>query len=177
MQGVTDAWLRKMIENGTLCKDYQSRVADADGEGRFGLFRIISDSNGISWVPELMMQGMVLPIEEYKAEYEHYLNGECVVRFPKGYTSKTYVDYSGEITADTTLLGIIRCKADITIPDCRWPRIVVSPDSDIRIAMGRGSRLTLDVYGNATYSISGDSTRVRIQRHEKDNGRANQDRL
>lgn len=149
-----------MMENRLICQEYSKRIDLAAKKD--DIFKILCDANGVSFIAECQKKGIPLPYEAFKQEFAAYVNGKRVMTFNHGVTSKMYIDYTDEITADTTLLSLVRCKADVTIPNNKYPRIVLDKDCDVVIRMGAGSRLILDAFEGARYDIVGDQTRARI---------------
>jgi hypothetical protein len=51
------------------------------------------------------------------------------------------------------------------VPRNAFPSVVLSSGSSADITMLEGSRLSIEAYGDARWSITGDQTRVRVTRH------------
>lgn len=158
-------WVESASRSGMVCTDYMRKLAAA--EGKSGLFRVLCDSNGGAWLFEQHASGVKLPIDEFISEFGTYINGRHINAYPQGYSSKFYCRYEGdvEIIADTTLLYMLECRASVLVPANACPSIILSKGSRASIAMLPGSRLNIETYGDAEYSVSGDMTRVRVTKH------------
>jgi hypothetical protein len=133
------------------------------------MFRVLCDVNGGAWLFDLHANGVPLPIEQFLKEYAAYLDGRYEVRYPSGYSSKFYCKYAdrdSEIEADTTLVYMLECKARVYVPMNHYPTLVLSHGSYAEISMGAGSRLNIELYGDAKYTlVEGDKTKVRVMQH------------
>ena len=157
-------WVGFMSRHGGVCNDYMRKLAAV--EGKSDMFRVLCDANGGAWLFGLHAKGVPLPTEAFMEEYKLYVNGRHVVPYPQGYSSKMYCRYSGELVADTTLVYLLECSdVDITVPKYSYPSVILSKGCSVKIAMEPGSRLNVETYGGAKYSISGDMSRVRIKNH------------
>lgn len=158
-KGNTDIWLEQQIRNGLVCRDYTKKVAMA--ENRYDLSKILFDVNGLELLPSLKLKGIDIPTEDLLSEYGRYLNG--YKHYYNGYSSTMYVRNTESIITSTTLLGLVECKCEIIIPKNNFPRLIVDKDCELTISMHPTSRLRMEVYGDAKYSISGDMGRVDIK--------------
>ena len=159
-------WVEVMSRRGDVCTTYMRRLAAV--ESREDMFRVLCDANGGAWLFDLHAKGSwyPVPVKEFTQEFKAYINGGRIMAYPKGYSSKFYCRYSGEITADTTLVYLLECpEVQITVPQNAYPSVILSKGSRALIAMMPGSRLNIETYGDAEYSVSGDMTRVRITKH------------
>lgn len=152
-----------MSRNGQVCSDYMRKLAAV--ETKEDLFRVLCDANGGSWLFDAHMKGVPLPIEQFMSEFGGYINGQRVVVYPQEYTGQMYCRYNGELTANTTLVYLLECNADITVPKNSYPSVILSNGSKARFAMEPGARLNIECYGNASWVLSGDMTRVRETKH------------
>lgn len=134
-------------------------------ETKADYFRVLCDSFAIDFIPQLLRDGVRLPIEDFCKEFGNYLNGKRVMEYPMGYTSKMYMSYRGDIVADTTIVSCIECGGDIIVPKNCFARVVLSHGCDFAIRMDRDSKLIIEAWGDAKYSISGDLARVREYRY------------
>jgi hypothetical protein len=71
------------------------------------------------------------------------------------------------IQADTTIVYLLECKdAKVNVPMSKYPTVVLSHGSYAEITMGAGSRLNIELYGDAKYTLAeGDKTKVRVMQH------------
>lgn len=158
-------WIEMMSRRGDVCTPYMRRLGAV--ETREDMFRVLCDANGGAWLFDFHAKHLLqVPVREFMEEFHAYINGGHVMVYPKGYTSKFYCRYSGEVVADTTLVYLLECPdVQITVPANEYPSIVLSSRSHAEIAMLPGARLNIETYGDAEYSVSGDMTRVRVTKH------------
>lgn len=171
-----EEWVKTMSRQGGVCTPYMRKIAAASN--RTEMFRVLCDVNGGAWLFDLHAHGVPLPIEQFLKEYAAYVNGGKTVEYPNGYTSKFYCCCSfgvfseeyGEmmpIIANTTLLYLLECKdVRVVVPMNKYPTVVLSHGTTAEITMGAGSRLNIELYGEARYTlVEGDKTKVRITQH------------
>lgn len=157
-------WVDGASRTGLVCNDYMRKLAAAGT--REDLFRVLCDANGGEWLFSLGAKGVRLPVDEFMAEFANFTDGKRVMEYPQGYTSKFYCRADAEdITADTTLVYLLECKAaQVYVPKNRYPSVILSNGSTADIILGDGARLDVDLYGDATFNLVGDRTRVRVTR-------------
>lgn len=157
-------WVDMVMREGMVCPEYMRKLAACSDNGEF--FRVLADANGGAWLFGLHARGVELPVDAFCREFGRYLNGDWEVVYPQGYTSKMYCRHEGDMVADTTLVWLLECMdVDVEVPRNCYPTVVLSDGSRAEIAMGYGSRLNIELYGDAEYSVSGDMSRVRVVRH------------
>ena len=157
-------WIDLMVAQNAVCPEGVRRLAYCST--KTDVFRVLCDSFSSEWLHEMMLKGIPLPLDQFAKEYAAFVNGNRVMEYgEKGYTSKIYVKYKDLVVADTTIVSLLDCQCGVEIPKNKFPRIIVSPHSKVAITMGIGSRLALDVFGDAYYTISGDNSKVRITKH------------
>lgn len=155
-------WVEQMRRSGHICGDYCRRLEYVTN--RKELFRVLCDANGGRWLFDLDAKKVVLPVEDFVKEYASAINGQQVVDYD-GYTSTFYVRYNGDIQVSTTLVYCLECKTKIFVPANKWPTVILSSVSTADIALSPSARINIELYGNAKYTVSGDMSRVRINRH------------
>ena len=161
-----DGWVKAMSRRGDVCTAYMRKIAAVSNKTE--MFRVLCDVNGGAWLFDLHADGVPLPIEQFLKEYAAYVNGGKTVEYPDGYTSKFYCRHSGDvIQADTTIVYLLECKgAKVNVPMSKYPTVVLSHGSYAEITMGAGSRLNIELYGDAKYTIvDGDKSKVRVMQH------------
>lgn len=133
------------------------------------MFRVLCDVNGGAWLFDLHASGVQIPIDSFLKEFANYVNGKKVVEYPNGYSSKFYCRYQDEnfpIEADTTLVYMLECKdVKVVVPMNHYPTLILSHGTSADIKMLAGTRLNLELYGDAQYTIDGDKSKVRITKH------------
>ena len=160
-------WIKMMSRQGGVCQSYMRKIAAASNKTE--MFRVLCDVNGGAWLFDLHANGVTLPIEQFMKEYAAYVNGGKTVEYPNGYTSKFYCrhDFNWAIIADTTIVYLLECKdVRVVVPTNKYPTVVLSNGSDVDIVMCAGSRLNIELYGDAKYTlVDGDKSNVRITQH------------
>ena len=164
-----EEWVKAVSRQGGVCQPYMRKIAAVGNKTE--MFRVLCDVNGGSWLFDLHANGVQLPIEQFLKEYAAYVNGGKTVEYPSGYTSKFYCRYTDkdfEIEADTTIVYLLECKdAKVTVPMNHYPTLILSHGSSAKIAMCAGSRLNIELYGDAKYTLTegSDKTKVRVTQH------------
>lgn len=161
-----EEWVKAMSRQGGVCQPYMRKIAAAGNKTE--MFRVLCDVNGGAWLFDLHAQGVPLPIEQFLKEYAAYVNGGKTVEYPSGYTSVFYCRYNGRlVVADTTIVYLLECKgAKVNVPMNKYPTLVLSNGSVVEIVMHAGSRLNIELYGDAKYTLAeGDKSKVRITQH------------
>lgn len=161
----TDEWLDTMVKRGFVCREGVERLKYATS--REDRFRILCDSLAVDFIPSLLDRRHDVPLDDFLEDYSNYVNGKAVIEYPKNYTSKMYVLYQGGVVADTTLCSLIKCDAEVVVPKNHYPSVILSRVTNAVITLCEGARLDLTVWEGATYSISGDLSRVRITKYPK----------
>ena len=158
-------WIENMSRSGLVCSEYMRKIAAADS--REDIFRVLCDANGGSWLFDIHAKGVPLPIEDFCKEFANYLNGKRIVEYPQEYTSKFYCrSTEPDIDADTTLVYLLECKnMEVYVPKNKYPSIILSNGSNADVVLGEGSRANVELYGDASINLIGDTTRVRINKH------------
>lgn len=161
-----EEWVKSVSRKGGVCQPYMRKIAAASNKTE--MFRVLCDVNGGAWLFDLHANGVPLPIEQFLKEYAAYVNGKKTVEYPNGYTSKFYCRHSDEvIQADTTIVYLLECKdVRVVVPMNKYPTVVLSNGSGANIVMRSGSRLNIELYGDAEYClVDGDKSKVRVTQH------------
>lgn len=158
-------WVKAMSRQGGVCQPYMRKIAAASNKTE--MFRVLCDVNGGAWLFDLHANGVPLPIEQFIKEYAAYVNGGKTVEYPSGYTSSFYCRTEEAVFASSTIVYLLECKGiRVFVPMNKYPTVVLSHGSDVEIVMCAGSRLNLELYGDAKYTIvEGDKTKVRVTQH------------
>ena len=161
-----EEWVKSVSRKGGVCQPYMRKIAAAGNKTE--MFRVLCDVNGGAWLFDLHEQGVPLPIEQFIKEYGAYVNGGKTVEYPSGYTSSFYCRHNERlVVADTTIVYLLECKeAKVNVPMNKYPTVVLSHGSYAQIVMCAGSRLNIELYGDAKYTlVEGDKSKVRITQH------------
>ena len=159
-------WVELIQRQGAVCNDYMRKLNAVTNKTE--LFRVLCDVNGGEWLFELHAKGAKIPIDSFLTEFKNYINGQKVVDYPSGYTSKFYCRHIGEITADTTLVYLLECMdAEITVPKNGYSTIILSHGSQAEVTLEDGARANIETYGDACVNgINGKKSRVKIYKHK-----------
>lgn len=161
-----EEWVKTMSRQGGVCTPYMRKIAAVSNKTE--MFRVLCDVNGGAWLFDLHANGVRLPIEQFLKEYAAYVNGGKTVEYPSGYTSKFHCRHSADvIQADTTIVYLLECKdVRVVVPMNKYPTVVLSHGTTAEIMMCAGSRLNIELYGDAEYClVDGDKSKVRITQH------------
>lgn len=161
-------WLNDIIYSGLLCEEYTKKVKEA--HGKRALFDIVCDSNGISFIPEMMSKGKVLSYSDIKSEFGNYINGRCKpkIEYIDGdrvcwYTSALYCDCSDDrIDVDTTLACFLGCCNDVYLKENSYTRLYVDTNSVLTINVPTYCKCVVYCYGNASVIVRGESGNLRV---------------
>ena len=165
-------WVELIQRQGGMCNDYMRKLNAVTNKTE--MFRVICDVNGGSWLFELHARGVQIPIDSFLKEFSNYINGKKVMTYPndyadKKYSSKFYCRYQEEnfpIKADTTLVYLLECKdAKVVVPMNHYTTLILSHGTNADIKMLDGTRLNLELYGDAKYNIEGDKSKIIVMQH------------
>ena len=158
-------WVELIQRQGGVCNDYMRKLNAVTNKTE--MFRVLCDVNGGAWLFDLHERGVKIPIDSFLKEFKNYVNGQKVVEYPSGYTSKFYCRNMGEITADTTLVYLLECMdADIVVPKNHYPTLILSNGSQAEVTLEEGTHLNVELYGDACINgINGDKSKIRITKH------------
>lgn len=160
-----EEWVKSVSRKGGVCQPYMRKIAAASNKTE--MFRVLCDVNGGSWLFDLHANGVQLPIEQFLKEYAAYVNGGKTVEYPNGYTSSFYCRAEDDVFASSTIVYLLECKGiRFFVPMNKYPTVVLSNGSVVEIVMGTGSRLNIEIYGDAKYTlVDDDKSKVRITQH------------
>ena len=158
-------WIDSAMRGGNVCNDYMRKWKAAETKAE--KFRVLCDVNGGAWLFDLHANGALLPIAQFLKEYAAYVNGGKTVEYPSGYTSKFYCRYDDMSWADSTIVYVLECdNKRVWIPMNKYPTLILSHGSAVEITMCAGSRLNIELYGDAKYTlVDGDKSKIRITQH------------
>lgn len=158
-------WVELISRQGGVCNSYMRKLTAVTNKSE--MFRVLCDVNGGEWLFDLHAKGVQLPVESFLSEFKNYVNGNKVVDYQEGYTSKFYCRHIGEIVADTTLVYLLECMdADVFIPKNSYPTLILSNGSQAEVTLDENARLNVELYGDSCINgINGSEARVRITKH------------
>lgn len=158
-------WIESVSRSGMVCTDYMRKISAVDT--REDMFRVLCDANGGQWLFDMHARGKWLPIDDFCKEFANYLNGNRVIEYPHGYTSKFYCRPAEvDIEADTTLVYLLECKGmEVYVPKNKYPSVILSAGSSADVVLGEGAKANIELYGDARVNLVGDMSRVRVIKH------------
>lgn len=157
-------WIEQVERSGSVCSKYMRRLKAASTKSE--LFRVLCDVNGGAWLFDLHAKGGRLPLDDFMREYGKYIDGRVRVVYEDGYSSQMHVRrYYGTIEADTTLVWLLECEdVSVGVPPNTYPTVILSHGSHANLKIGDGARVNIELYGDATYTASGDTSHVKVER-------------
>lgn len=142
-------WIKQITETDNLCANYYKKVQNAKSSKQ--LMDIVMDSNGMSFLPEMEAHGVALPYEVITSRFGSFINGNYIGEFKNdkgnGYTSAIYCCYQGTINADTTLLTVLGCKANIYVAENNVVTIYADKNCELNIGCPANARCTVHYWG------------------------------
>lgn len=161
---------RKNADNNNLCDEY-ARIWDGCKSKR-QLMDMALGAKGVDYICDTIAKGWGISPEELEARFAPFINGRYVSE-QKGYSSKMYCRYSGEITADTTLLCLIDTDASVYLPDNTIVEIYITGKSSVTLHGGNGrcacicygkpSDISICSVGNVNYKLINKKERDRYE--------------
>ena len=132
----------KWIEGvwGNVCEAYRGKLAAA--VGRRGLIDVMLTAEGAEFMANQSEFGVGVPYDLLREEFGRYVNGGYVYEDERGYTSECYVgSVYGVVTLRCTQTMFLGYVGEVHIGEGEFRRIVVDAMSEIRLVMGKGSRV------------------------------------
>lgn len=164
MSGEVERWIEQVERQGAVCARYMRRLKAASNKSE--LFRVLCDANGGAWVFDMHAKGVRMPVDAFVKEYDKYIDGHMRVVYDEGYSSQMHVrrDY-GTVEADTTLVYLLECDGvSVGVPPFTYPTVILSHGSHANLKVGDGASVNVELYGDATYTASGDTSHVKVER-------------
>lgn len=132
----------KWIESvwGNVCERYRGMLASA--VGRRGLIDVMLTAEGAEFMANQSEWGVGVPYDVLRNEFGRYINGKYVYEDESGYTSECYVGAGfGVVPLRCTQTMFLGYVGEVHIGEGEFRRIVVDAMSEIRLVMGKGSRV------------------------------------
>ena len=164
-------WLQNIYNQGFICHNYKNRIERANTKE--DLFKIVCDSNGVSFLQSLECNDVDIPFDMLKFKFKNYINGKnkpvYIGRHNEKYTSCLYLNCDEKlINIDTSLVSFINYSGVINIKKDMYCGIVLSKNCDVEINIFGDTKIKIYAFNKARFSVNGDINRVII---EKCNGR------
>lgn len=104
---------RENARQHNICKEYSDRWDSCKSKKQ--LMDMALSASALDFLFNSIAKGWGISTDWLTSNLDMFLNGRYVAD-QNGYTSKMYCAYKGDIYADTTLIAIIDCEANIHIP-------------------------------------------------------------
>lgn len=138
--------LRQYRENAAannLCAEY-TQIWDSCKSNK-QLVDMAFGAKGADYLCDTIAKGWGISPDYICSRFHSFINGKYISE-QNGYNSKMYCRFNGDIKADTTLLILVDCTADITLPANCICEIYCAGKCDISVR-GDG-RAVFICYGN-----------------------------
>ena len=134
---------RENADKNNLCAEY-SKTWDACKSNK-QIIDMALGVKGIDYLCDTIAKGWGISPEIISERFKSFINGKYISN-QKGYTSKMYCRFSGEINADTTILALIDCDVNVCLPSSGISEIYCTGVCHIHVS-GKG-RAVFVCYGN-----------------------------
>lgn len=111
-------WINRLIEEGSVCKEYADRIRDAKSKKDF--FDFACEVEGAKFLTKQSWLRKDLPLESIAKDFKNFINGKCKLEL-KGidgsstYTSSLYCLYNEDLVLDTTVTVLLGYCGKITV--------------------------------------------------------------
>lgn len=111
-------WINRLIEEGSVCKEYADRIRDAKSKKDF--FYFACEVEGAKFLTKQLWLRKDLSLETIAKEFKNFINGKCKPEL-KGkisdgtYTSSLYCLYNEDLVLDTTVTVLLGYCGKITV--------------------------------------------------------------
>lgn len=160
-------WIKKVSENGLLCSNYESKINGALSKKQ--LVDIGLDANGIHFLLEMQQKGFAYPYEDFVEEFGKFINGNYVFESEpneKGvtYTCELYCSQKNQehIDVRTTAITLMDCVTRLILKPNSAASIYLDTNSHADVIIPNGSSCRIYLYGDASVTTVGCTSRVKI---------------
>ena len=111
-------WINKLVEEGSVCKEYADRIKEAKSKKDF--FDFACEVDGAKFLTKQSWLRKDLPLESIAKDFKNFINGKCKPEL-KGkisdgtYTSSIYCLYNEDLVLDTTVTVLLGYCGKITV--------------------------------------------------------------
>lgn len=154
-----EEWINKVIQSGNLCSGYSNKVSSS--KSKLQIVRIVLDTNGVSYLPEMDGKGFPLPYDTILREFKNYINGNYIAQFSNdkghGYSSSIYCCYSegNEIHVNSTLSTYLGCSnVTLKINENDFVHLYIDKNCDLSIDCPESSKCLVDYWEGAKINTS-----------------------
>lgn len=111
-------WINRLVEEGSVCKEYADRIKEAKSKKDF--FDFACEVDGAKFLTKQSWLRKDLSLETIAKEFKNFINGKCKPEL-KGkagdgtYTSSLYCLYNEDLVLDTTVTVLLGYCGKITV--------------------------------------------------------------
>lgn len=142
-------WIKKIVTADELCASYYDKVNKSVSNK--GLMDIVTDANGMQFLPQMEAKGMPLPYEVITSRFGSFINGRYIAEHKtdkgNGYTSAIYCCFQGNINAETTLLTLLGCDCSVLVKDNHIIQIYCDKNTELNICCPSTSKAIVHYWG------------------------------
>lgn len=144
-----EEWIKAIVECDDLCATYYDKVKKSVSNKQ--LMDIVTDSNGMKFLPEMEAKGIPLPYEVITKRFGSFINGRYIAEHKtdkgRGYTSSIYCCFQGNINAETTLLTLLGCDCSVLVKDNHIIQIYCDKNTELEICCPSTSKAIVHYWG------------------------------
>ena len=155
---------RENAQSHGICREYERLWESAKSKKQ--IFDMALGVKAVDYICDSIAKGWGLSPEYIAKTFAPFINGKCVSN-QKGYDSKLYCMYNGEVNADVSLICLINCNAKLTMPKWAVCQIYCVGDCKIDLA-GDGTPIFICYGEESAIQIQGEASYKRINKKERD---------
>ena len=129
-------WINKLVEEGSVCKEYADRIKEAKSKKDF--FDFACEVDGAKFLTKQSWLRKDLPLESIAKDFKNFINGKCKPEL-KGkisdgtYTSSLYCLYNEDLVLDTTVTVLLGYCGKVTVRENSTVIIVADNNTEFCI--------------------------------------------
>lgn len=152
-----EEWIKKITLADELCASYYDKVKKSVSNKQ--LVDIVTDANGVSYLPSMEQKGMPLPYEVITSRFGSFINGRYTAEHNSKnghpYSSQIYCCYHGKIDMSVTLLTLLGCTCSVYVAENHICQIYLDKNCDVNIACPSSSKAIVHYWGDKEPEYSG----------------------
>lgn len=144
-----EQWIERIVSCDDLCASYYEKVNKSVSNK--ALMDIVTDANGMSFLPQMEAKGTPLPYEVITKRFGSFINGRYIAEHKteksRSYTSAIYCCFQGNINAETTLLTLLGCDCSVLVKDNHIIQIYCDKNTELEICCPSTSKAIVHYWG------------------------------
>ena len=144
-----EQWIERIVSCDYLCASYYDKVNKSVSNKE--LMDIVTDANGMSFLPQMEAEGTPLPYEVITKRFGSFINGRYIAEHKteksRSYTSCIYCCFQGNINAETTLLTLLGCMATVVVKTNHIIQIYCDKNTELNICCPSTSKAIVHYWG------------------------------